>query len=108
MGNASERKGGAFLDILYPRDGPLYIRECLRPGPSAQLGPLHGPELPAKRLPDGPQEVFMVKEAVADEAADEANTGKQTFCGPTEGRSENATKRGETERLDTGGYVEAC
>ena len=45
---------------------------------------------------------------MADEAANEANTGRQTFCGPMEGRPESATARGETERLDIEGDVEAC
>ena len=51
--------------------------------------------MPTKNLPDGAQEVFRGKEAVADEAADEANTGRQTFRGPTEGRPKNATAHSE-------------
>ena len=107
MGDASERKGGAVTDGLHPGDGPPSLWECIRPGTSAQLGPLYGPGLPAKRLPNGAQEVFRGKEAVSDEAAGEANTGRQKFRGPTEGRPESATARGETKRLDIGGDVAA-
>ena len=62
----------------------------------------------AKRLPDGTQEVLREKEAVADEAADEADTGGQHFCGPTEGRPKSANPRGKTERVDIGGDMKAC
>ena len=108
VGNATEGKRGAVPDKLYPGDGPPSLWECLRPGPSSQLGPLHGPELPDKRLPDGTQEVLRGKEAVADETANETDTGGQKFRGPTEGRPESATMNGETERVDIGGDVEAC
>ena len=70
-----EVKEGAVPDRLYTGDGPPSLRGCLRLGPLAQLGTLHGPGLPAKRLHDGTQEVLRGKEAVADEAADEADTG---------------------------------
>ena len=97
MGNATEGKGGEVLDRLYPGDGPLSLWECLCLGPSAQLGTLHGPGLPAKRLLDGTQAILRGKKLVAGEAADEADTGRQTFCGPTGGHTENLTARGETE-----------
>ena len=90
------------------RDGPPSLRECLCPGTSEQLGPLHGPGLPAKRPPNGTQEVLRGKEAMANEAANESNTGGQNFRGPTEGRPKSATARSETERVDIGGDVEAC
>ena len=45
---------------------------------------------------------------MAEEAADETDTGGQNFRGSTEGRPESATARGETERVDIGGDVEAC
>ena len=108
MGNATEGKGGAVPDRLYTGDGPSSLQECLCPGPSAQLGTLHGPGFPAKRLPDRTQEVLRGKEAVADETANKTYTGGQNFRGPTEGRPESATARGKTERVDIGGDVEAC
>ena len=89
-------------------DGPPSLRECLRPGPSAQLRPLHGSGLPANRLPDKTQEIPQRKEAVAAKAADETNTDEQNFCRPTEGRPEIATASDETERVDIEGDVEAC
>ena len=108
VGNATEGKGGAVLDRLYPGDGPPSLRECLHTGPSAQLGPLHGPGLPAKHLPDVTQEILRGKEAVAAEAADKTNMGGQSIHGPTEGQPKSATASGETERVDIGGDVEAC
>ena len=56
-GGALERKGGAVPDRLHPGDGPRSLWEFCRPGPSAQLGPLPGPGLPAERPPDGAQEI---------------------------------------------------
>ena len=100
VGNASERKGGAVPDGLHPEDGLPSLRECRRPGTSAQLGPLYGPGLPAKRLPDGSQEVYRGEETVSGEATVEANTGRSTFCGPTEGCPESATAQGKMKRLD--------
>ena len=108
MGNVTEGKGGAVPDRLYPGDGPPSLWEFLRPGPLAQLVPLHGPGLPSKHLPDGTHEVLKGKEAVADEAANETDTRGQNFRGPTEGRLESATARGETECMDIRIDVEAC
>ena len=108
MGNATEGKGCVVPDRLYPGDGLPSLQECHCPGPSAQLGPLHGTGLPAKRLPDITQELPRGKEAVAEEAADETDTGGQNFRGSTEVRPESATARGETERVDIGGDAEAC
>ena len=102
MGTALERKGGAVTDGLHPGDRTLSLQECLSLGTLAQLGPLHGPRLTAKCLPDVAQEVFRGKEEVANEATDEANMGRQTFHGPTEGRPKSATARGKTKRLDIG------
>ena len=48
------------------------------------------------------------EETVAGEAAGETNTGRSTFCGPTEGLPESATTQGKTKRLDLRGDVEAC
>ena len=107
MGNATEGKGGSVPDRLYPGDGPPSLREYLLPVPSAQLGPVHGPGLPANRLPDGTQEIPRETEAVVAEAAGETNTGEQNTCGPTEGRPKIATTSGETERVDIDGDVEA-
>ena len=108
MGNAKEWKGGTVPDRLYPGDGPPSLQECLCLRPLAQLGPLHGPGLPDKRLPDRTKAVLRGKEAVASEAANKADMGGQTVCGPTGGRPESATARGKTERVDIGGDVEAC
>ena len=108
MADASERKGGAVPDGLHPGDGPPSLREFRCPGPLAQLVPLYGPGLPAKHLPDGAQEVSRGEEMVAGEAAGETNTGRSIFCGPTKGRPESVTARGETKRLDFRGDVEAC
>ena len=52
--------------------------------------------------------VLRGKEAVAGEVADKSDTGGQTFRGPTGGRPKIATARGETERVDIRGDVEAC
>ena len=90
-------KEGAFPDRIYPGDGPLSLREFLRPGPSAQLRPLNGDGLPAKRLPGGAQAVPRGPEEVAIEAADVANKRGQRICGPTEGRPESKGGRGETK-----------
>ena len=108
MGHATEGKGGAFPDILYPGDRPPSLRECLRPGPSAQLRPLHGPGLPAKHLPDRTEEIPKGTEAVATEPAHETNTGGKIIRGPTEGRPKSATSSGETERVDIGRDVDTC
>ena len=69
-------------------------------GPSAQLGPLHGPGLSAKRPPDGAQEILGREEAVAGEATAGTNTDGSTFRVSTESRTEGATVRGNTKRLD--------
>ena len=82
--------------------GNVFVRD-----PLAQLVPIHGPGLPAKRLPDIVQEVFRGKEAVADEAYNEANTGRKTVSSPTEGRPKSATTRGKTKNLDIRGDVKA-
>ena len=108
MGNVTEGKGGTVPDSLYPVERPLSLRECLRPVPSAKLGPLHGPGLPSKHLPDGTHEVLKGKEAVAGEAANEADMGGQTFRGPTGGCTKIATASGEKKHVDIGGDVEAC
>ena len=108
MGNATEGKGGAVPDRLYPGDGPPSLWGCLCPGPLAQLGPLHGTGLPDKRLPGGTQEIPRGEEAVAAEAANKTDRDGQNFCSPTEGRPEIATAGGETECVDIGGDVEAC
>ena len=104
--HAPKGKGGAVPDRIYPGDGPTSLRECLRMVPLAQLRPLHGAGLPAKRLPDGSQEVSRGKETVADDFADEANMGRSTFRGPTEGRPKIQTARGDTKRLGIRGDVE--
>ena len=102
VGGASERKGGAVPDGLHPGDGPPSLQECRRPGPSAQLGPLHGPGLPAESPPDRAQEIPGREETVACEAAGETNADRPTFRGSTEDRTEGATARGETKNLDLG------
>ena len=86
---------------------PRPRQQCRRPGPSARLGPLYGPGLPAKRLTDGAQEISGKEETVAGEAAGETNTNRLTFRGPTDGCPKSATARGETKRLDLRGDVEA-
>ena len=101
-------RGGVVLDRLYPGNGPPSLWKYLRPGPLEKLGPLHGPGLPAKRLPEKTQAASRGRQAVAGEAVNEDDTGGQTFHGPMGGRSEGATVRGYTERLDFGGDVEAC
>ena len=53
VGDDQKGKGGAVPDGLHPGDGPPAPQECRRPGPSAQLGPLHGPGVYTKRTPDG-------------------------------------------------------
>ena len=108
MGHSTEGKEGAVLDRLYPENGPPSLQECIRSVPSAQLGPLHGPGMPAKRLPDGTQEIPRGAKAVAAEAADETNTGGRSICSPMEGHPESATLSGETERVDIGGDVKTC
>ena len=73
VGNAQEGKVGAVLDGLHPGDGPPSLQECHRPGPSAQLGPLHGPGLSAKRTPDGDEAIPGRAETVAGEATSKTN-----------------------------------
>ena len=99
VGDASKMKGGAVPDGLHPGDGPPSFQERRSPGPSAQLGPLHGPGLPAKRPPDGAQEIPGREKTVASEAAGETNANRPTFRGSTESCTEGATARGETKRL---------
>ena len=106
VGDAPKGTVGAVPDGLHPGDGPPSFQERCSPGPSAQLGPLHGPGLPAERPPDGAQEIPGREETVAGEAAGETNADRPTFRGSTEGRPEGATTRGETKRLDLGEYVE--
>ena len=71
--NAQEGKGGAVPDGLHPGDGPPSLQECHRPGPSAQLGPLHGPGLSAERTPDGDEAIPGRAETVAGEATGKTN-----------------------------------
>ena len=107
MGNAQEGKGGAVPDGSHPGDGPLSLQECHRLGPSAQLGPLHGPGLSAKRTPDGDEALPGRAETVAGEATSKTNEDGRTLRGSTESRTESETAGGETKRLDIGGDVEA-
>ena len=106
VGDDSKRKGGAVLDVLHPGDGTPSFQECCRPGPSAQLGPLHGPGLPDERPPDGAQVIPGQEETVAGEAAGGTNADRPTFRDSTESRTKGATTRGETKRLDLGDDVE--
>ena len=106
VGDASKSKGGAVPDGLHPGDGLPYFQERRSPGLSAQLGPLHGPGFPAERPPDGAQEIPGREETVAGEATGGTNKDGPTFCGSTESRTEGATARGETKRLDLGDNVE--
>ena len=101
-------KGGVVPDRLNPGDGPPSLQECLRPGSSAQLRPLHGAGLPANHLPDGAQAVPRVTQEVTSEAAEGANEGGRRIHGPEEGRPESEGARGETERVDIGGDVDTC
>ena len=55
------------------------FQEFRLPGPSAQLGPLHGPGLPAERPPARAQEIPGREETVAGEAAGETNACRPTF-----------------------------
>ena len=73
VGNAQEGKVGAFLDGLHPGDRSPSLQECHRPGPSAQLGPLHCPGLSAKRTPDGDEAIPGRAETVAGEATGKTN-----------------------------------
>ena len=86
---------------------PPSLQECLRPGPPAQLGPLHGPWLPAERTPVGDKAIPGGAKAVAGEATDKTITDGRTLCGSTESRTKAETAGGETKRLDLGGDVEA-
>ena len=106
--HAPKGKGGAVPDRLYPGDKSPSLRECLRPGPSAQLRPLHGAVLPAKRLPDKSQAVPRGPEEVSIEAANRANERGQRIRGPTEGRPKSEGKRGKTKRVDLNRDVETC
>ena len=108
VGHAMEGKVGAVPDRLYHGDRTPSLQECLRPGPSAQLGPLHVPGLPDKRFHDGAQEIHRGAEEVAAEAANKTNTGVRSIRGPTEGRPKSEGARSETERVDIGGDVESC
>ena len=107
VGHAEEGTGCAVPDRLHPRDGPPSLQECLRPGPPAQLGPLHGPWLPAERTPVGDNTIPGGAKAVAGEATKKTITDGQTRCGSTESRTKDETAGGEMKRLDLGGNVEA-
>ena len=63
---------------------------------------IHGPGLSAECPPDGAQEIPGREETVAGEAAGRTNEDGPTFRGSTESRTEGATARGETKRLDLG------
>ena len=106
VGDAPKGEGGEVLDGIHPGDGHPSLQERRRPGPSAQLGPLHGPGMSAERPPDGTQAKLGREEAVASEAAAGANTDGPTFRGSTERRTESATTRGKIKRLDLGVDVE--
>ena len=67
------------------------FQEFRLPGPSAQLGPLHGPGLPAERPPDRAQEIPGREETVAGEATMGINEDGSTFRGSTESRAKGAT-----------------
>ena len=73
VGDAKEGTGGAVPDGLHPGDGPPSLQECHRPGPSAQLGPLHGPGLSDERTPVGEETIPGRAEAVAGEATGKTN-----------------------------------
>ena len=107
VGHAKEGTGGAVPDGLHPRDGTPSLQECHRPVPPAQLGPLHGPGLPAKRTPVGDKAIPGGAKAVVCEATDKTIMDGRTLCGSTESRTEAETARGETKCLDLGGDVEA-
>ena len=68
-----EGTGGALIDGLHPGEGPPSLQEYHRPGPSAQLGPLHGPGLSDKCTPVGDETLPGRAEAVAGEAAGKTN-----------------------------------
>ena len=106
VGDAPKGKGGAVPDGLHPGDGPPSFQERCSQGPSAQLGPLPGPGLSSERPPDGAQEIPRREETVAGEAAGRTNEDGSTFRGSTESRTEGATERGETKRLNLGDNVE--
>ena len=60
-----------YRDI--PEETAVRPQDVVRPGPLAQLGPLHGPGLPAESPPDRAQEIPGREETVACEAAGETN-----------------------------------
>ena len=107
VGHAEEGTGGAVPDGLHPRDGPPSLQECLRPGPPAQLIPLHGPWLPDERTPTGDKALPGGTKAVAGEATNKTITAGRTLCGSTESRTKAKTVGGEMKRLDLFGNVEA-
>ena len=106
MGDAPKVKEGAVPDGLHPGDGPPSLQERRSPGPSAQLGPLHGPGLSDERPTEGAQYIPGREETVAGEAVKGTNTDRYTFRGSTESHTEGATARGETKHLDLGVDVE--
>ena len=107
VGHAEEGTGGAVPDGLHPRDGPPSLQECLRPGPPAQLGPVHGTWLLPERTPVGDKAIPGGTKAVASEATDRTITAGHTLCGSTESRTKAKTAGSEMKRLDLGGNVEA-
>ena len=102
VGDAPKVEGGEVPDGLHHGDGQPYLQERRSPGTSEELGPLHGPVLSDKLPPDGTQAILGREEEVASEATAGTNTDGPTVCGSMESRTESATARGETKRLDIG------
>ena len=100
VGDDPKGKGDTVPDGLHHGDGLLSFQERRSPGPSAQLGPLHGPGLSAERPPDGAQEIPGREETVAVEATKGTNEDGLTFRGSTESLTKGPTARGEKKRLD--------
>ena len=83
-----------YEPVLLPVSGKSYQRQ------SDNTIPLNGPGLPVERPSDGAQEIPGREETVAGQAVGETNAGRPTLSGPTEGRPNGATTRGETKRLN--------
>ena len=63
MDDGETGEGGEVLDGLYSGVQLPDLSECGRPGPAAQLRPLHGHEVSTRCLPEGRLRLTRAKDA---------------------------------------------
>ena len=102
-------EGGEIPNGLYSGDGSPYLLECFRPGPQAQLRPIHGSGMPPQHPPpEGTCQIPWGAQVAPPPTTDRPDKGGQNICGPTKGRPEAPGMRCEEKRVDIGGHVETC